>query len=175
MADTTPTQGPGARWLARLLTQPRVRVAHRLGAGLVLETELIRDRHPLPVPFVLGYTPTADGGWALEHANAGASSVSIQDDGAYLFLSDQRVRGHAGRTVRRHRPGRQPELVFSSPRDVVSYAAGGTTAVAAVWLHPDARSLAEDATLRAAGAADLCTAHLVRGDLWPRSGYHADG
>ena len=72
MADKTPTEGPGAAWLGRLLTQPRVKVAHRLGAGLVLEAELIRDRRPLPVPFVLGYTPTADGGWELAHAHAGA-------------------------------------------------------------------------------------------------------
>ena len=151
--------GPGAEWLARLLTQPRVKFAHRLGAELVLEAELIRDRRPLPVPFILGYTPTTDGGWALAHAHAGASSVSIADDGGYLFLSD--LRGHNGRTLRRHRPGRTPELVFSSSRDVVSYAAAGTTAVAAVWMHSD--------------ATDSCTAYLVRGDLWPRSAYHADG
>lgn len=182
MAEPTPIEGPGTRWLARLLTQPRVRVAHRLGAELVLEAELTRDRRPFPVPFVLGYTPAAAGGWALAHAYAGASSVSIEPGGGYLFLSDvrcaeQRARVHAGRTLRRHRPGPrlEPELLFSSPRDVVSYAAGGSTAVAAVWLHPDARSLAQDAELRAAGAAELCSARVVRGDLWPRSAYQTDG
>jgi len=180
MADTTPTEGPGAELLGRLLSQPRVNAAHRLGADLVLEAELIRDRRPLPVPFVLGYTPTADGGWALGHAHAGASSVSIVDDGGYLFLSDQhgpeqQACRHAGRTLRYHRPGREPGLVFSTPRDVVSYAAGNQAVVAAVWLRPDARSLAEDTELRIAALADPRTSHLVRGDLWLQSAYHADG
>ncbi|HEU5469195.1 MAG TPA: prolyl oligopeptidase family serine peptidase [Actinophytocola sp.] len=180
MAEPIPIEEPGAALLARLLTRPRVRVAHRLGAGLIVEAELARDRRPLPVPFVLGYTPTARGGMALAHAYAGASSVSVEPGGGYLFLSDLRSAGQAGRTLRRHRLGPdgsagEPELVFGAPRDVVSYAVGGPTALAAVWVSPDARSLAEDAALRAARAADLCTARVVRGDLWPRSAYHADG
>lgn len=157
-------------WLARLLTQPRVRVAHRLGADLLVEAELIRDRRPEPVPFVLAYTETG-----LDHAYAGASSVTVAGDG-YLFLSDlrcsvQRARGHGGRSLRRHRPGPrcEPELVFSAHRGVVSYAAAGDIAVAAVWSPPDADSL------EVPPVENHVTAQVLRGDLWPRSAHQFDG
>jgi hypothetical protein len=156
--------------LDRLLSRPRVLAAHRLGADLLVEAELTRERRPEPVPFVLGYTTTG-----LEHAHAGASSVTVAGDG-YLFLSDlrcavQRARGHGGRSLRRHRPGprREPELVFSSHKGVVSYAAAGQTAVAAVWLPPDASSL------HVPPVEDHVTAQVLRGDLWPRSAHRFDG
>lgn len=179
---STEDGGPSASLLELLLAQPRIQVAHRLGADLLLESKLKRDGRPDPVPFVLGYSLRSNDGWTLEHAYAGASSVTVVDDGCYLFLSDmrsdeQRARGHAGRSLRRHRPGprRDPELLLSVPRDVVSYAAAASTAVAAVWMNAEARSLAEDRGMRATGARNGQTATVVWGDLWLRSSYHADG
>jgi acetyl esterase/lipase len=167
-AEVIEDEGPGPARFAELLDQPRVQVAHRLGADLLVEAELRRDGRADPVPFVLGYA-AADGGWVLRHAHAGASSVTVGADGGYLFLSDrrsaeQRDRGHAGRSLWRHRPGADhaPLVVLTSPRDVVSYAAAASTVVAAVWL-PEGPS------------EDGRTATVVSGDLWPRSAYHCDG
>ncbi|MDI5970806.1 prolyl oligopeptidase family serine peptidase [Streptomyces sp. SL13] len=118
MATVTEDGGPGAAALEVLLAQPRVRTAHRLGDGLLVEADLRRPGRADPVPYVLGYGPapatadrppgdagrrTAPHGTAtvtapdrapaqpvLEYAYAGASSVTVTGDGGHLFLSDMR-------------------------------------------------------------------------------------
>ncbi|WP_141662901.1 alpha/beta fold hydrolase [Streptomyces sp. Wb2n-11] len=142
-----------------LLGQVRAEIAHRLGDGLVLEARMTRPDRPYPVPFVLGYAPGPDGDLTLAHAYAGASAVTVLDDG-YLFLSDTKAGN--GRSLRRHRPDAETELVLSPGRDVVSYAAGGSVVVAAAWVPVDR-------------ADPHRTAVLLDGDLWPRSGYQAAG
>lgn len=178
-ARTPITAGcPGAATLEVLLAQPRAQVAHRTRSGLLLEVEMRRDGRPEPVPFVLGYTPRPAGGWTLAHAYAGASTVTVQDDGGYLFLSDMRPGGQwAGRSLWRHRPNacRDPEPLLRTPRGIVSYAAARSTVVAAAWMDATAHSLAEDRDLAATRAPGGRTATVVRGDLWPRSAYQADG
>ncbi|MFE7172549.1 alpha/beta hydrolase family protein [Streptomyces sp. NPDC057616] len=176
--------GPGAAVLEVLLAQPRVQAAHRLGSALLVEAELRRAGRADLVPFVLGYVPGPGGELVLEHAHAAASSVTLTGDGGYLFLSDRRAgraaaRGHGGRSLWWHRPQapREPRLVLSAPRGVVSYAASryGDVAVAAVWIRDGATSLAEDQLRREADAPDRATVTWVRGDLWPRSSYHVPG
>ncbi|MFF4911167.1 alpha/beta hydrolase family protein [Streptomyces sp. NPDC001260] len=164
-----------------LLTQPRVQAAHRHGSGLLIEAELRRSGRRALVPFVLGYGQEPGGKTVLEHAHAGAASVTITDGGGYLFLSDRRPGpdpdGYGGRCLWQHRPQtpREPRLVLGAPDGVVSYAAAGTTAVAAVWMRVEAGCLAEDRRLRAADTPERATATLVRADLWPRSQYHRPG
>ncbi|MFF0055892.1 alpha/beta hydrolase family protein [Streptomyces microflavus] len=142
-----------------LLDQVRAEVAHRLGAGLVLEARLNRPDRPYPVPFVLGYAPGPDGDLALAHAYAGASAVTVLDDG-YLFLSNTKAR--TGRSLRRHRPEAEAEVVLSSARDVVSYAVAASVVIAATWTPADQ-------------ADPHRTAAVLDGDLWPRSGYQNAG
>ncbi|MEC4019765.1 S9 family peptidase [Streptomyces sp. H27-D2] len=142
-----------------LLGQVRAEVAHRLGAGLVLEARLTRPDRPYPVPFVLGYTPAPDGDLTLAHAYAGASAVTVLDDG-YLFLSDTKAR--TGRSLRRHRPETKAELVLSPGRDVVSYAAASSVVIAAAWVPADQ-------------ADPHRTAAMVDSDLWPHSSYQSAG
>jgi len=175
-------EGQGASLLKLILAQPRVQCAHRLGEALLVEAELPRVSRPEPVPFVLGYTQSSPGGWTLDHAHAGASSVTIVGDGSYLLLSDmrseeRRALGYAGRSLWRCRAGAEhhPELLFGSRRDVVSYAAASSIAVAAVWMAATALSVQEDRQIRADKALVGCTASMVSGDLWPRSCYQMDG
>ncbi len=182
MASSLDHGGPGASLLALILAQPRVQCAHRLGEALLVEAELSRASRPEPVPFVLGYTQSSLGGWTLDRAHAGASSVTIVGDGSYLLLSDMRSEerrelDYSGRSLWRCRPGAEhhPELLFGSPRDVVSYAAASSLAVAAVWMTATACSVDEDRRIRADRSLTGCTSSLVRGDLWPRSGYQLDG
>ncbi|WP_208903964.1 S9 family peptidase [Streptomyces incarnatus] len=174
--------GPGAAAVEVLLAQPRVQVAHRLGSGLLIEAELRRAGRRDLVPFVLGHARGPGGDLVLEHAHAAASSVTVTGGGGYLFLSDRRAGDEAapgcgGRSLWLHRPQapREPRLVLGAPRGVVSYAAAGAAAVAAVWVRAGAASLAEDRELRAADAPDGDTVTLVRGDLWPQSQYHTPG
>jgi acetyl esterase/lipase len=176
-------EGPGASLVEPLLAQPRVNLAHRLGDDLLVEADLRRDGHPDPVPFILGYSARRDADPVLEHAYAAASSVTVLDEDSYLFLSDRRdrrqeIRGHAsqfsGRSLWRHRRGsrQRPELLLSAAGGVVSYAAGAGTAVASVWGHAEA---AGERDGRGPSRPEGLTATLVRGDLWPRSSYQADG
>ncbi|MFE7854120.1 alpha/beta hydrolase family protein [Streptomyces sp. NPDC057403] len=174
-------EGPGAAAVEVLLAQPRVQAAYRHGSGLLIEAELRRSGRRALVPFVLGYTQVPGGKPVLEHAHAGAASVTITAGGGYVFLSDRRPGpdpgGYGGRCLWQHRPHapREPRLVLGAPDGVVSYAAAGTAVVAAVWMRVEAGCLAEDGRLRAADTPERATATLVRGDLWPRSAYHRPG
>ncbi|MFJ3303748.1 alpha/beta hydrolase family protein [Streptomyces sp. NPDC086549] len=175
-------EGPGGALLEALQSPLRVQAAHRHGTGLLLEAELLRANRRDLVPFVLGYGARDDGGWTLRHAHAAAAEVTVTADGGYLFLSDLRPKdrpGHryGGRSLWHHHPGARPEprLLLGTPVGVTSYAAGATAAVAAVWLKDRARTLAEDAALRAHEPAAPSTATLVEADLWPLSAYHRPG
>lgn len=180
----TGDEGPGAALLEVLLSLPRVRVAHRFGTELLVETELHRAGRRDPVPFVLAYgtrtdSGRTDDGRVLRRAHAAASAVTVGSDGTYLFLSDQRPRDgsgaeYGGRALWQWQQA-GPRLVLGTADGVISYAAGGTTAVAAVWLKERARSLAEDVELRASEPATAATATLVEADLWPHSAYHRPG
>jgi acetyl esterase/lipase len=171
--------GPGTSLLEGLLSQPRVNLAHRLGDGLLVEAELLRDGRPDPVPFILGYFARSDADPVLEHAYAGASWVTVLDEESYLFLSDRRDglqqnQGHVGRSLWRHwrESGRRPELLLSAAGGIVSYAAAAGTVIASVW---GAAEAASDRGGRGARMPDGQTGTLVRGDLWPTSSYQANG
>ena len=175
-------RGTGVALLDLMRGQPRTEVGHRFNGGLLLESKLVRSQRPKPVPFILGYSPADGSGLTLEHVHAGASAVTVIGDSTYLFLSDvrgeqQRENGYRGRSLRRHQPDqrREPELLLGTARDVVSFAAASSNAVAAVWMDPLATSLADDAARREARPAVPPTAAVVGGDLWPRSSYNADG
>ncbi len=184
MNETTATkaEGPGASLVDLLLAQPRVRVARRLGAGLLLEVELRRVGHPLPVPFVFCYALRPSAGWVLEHVYAGASSATVFDDSSYLFMSDmpsdeQRRHEDTGRSLWRHQPepGHDPVPVMSAPRGVVSYAAAASTAVAAVWADAEACSLTEDRERQRTATPKGQAAVVAGTDPWARVGHRADG
>ncbi|WP_052433990.1 S9 family peptidase [Streptacidiphilus melanogenes] len=161
----------GQELVDRLLAPPRLLTARRLPGGLLLEAELRRDTRPVPVPYLLGYSPSAAGGWRLTHAHAAARRPTVLDAGDYLFLSDRRparsdVPHHHGRSLWRHRADapRTPQQVLSVPGGVESYAATASTVLITCWAPSGATSLPatqED--------QDGRTATLVRGDLWPRS------
>ncbi|QES48329.1 hypothetical protein DEJ50_11365 [Streptomyces venezuelae] len=170
------TEGSAGTALFELLrTQQRLTRAHRLGSRLLVESQIERENRPDLVPFVLGYSPDHGDGPTLLHAHAGASSVTVLGDEDYLFLSDRRPPAEnslgsvGGRSLWRHREGREPQALLGTARDVVCYAAAGRTAVAAVWVHAKADSFAADRALREQEAREGLTAVTVEGDLWPRS------
>lgn len=169
------TEGAAGDALFDLIrAQQRLKRAHRLGGRLLVESDIERENRPDLVPFVLGYAFDDDGEPALRHAHAGASSVTVIGDDDYLFLSDRRPRAPhpvGGRSLWRHREGSEPQALLGTARDVVGYAAGGRTVVAAVWLHAQADSFASDRVLREESARKGLTALTVDGDLWPRSGH----
>ncbi|MFJ1792406.1 alpha/beta hydrolase family protein [Kitasatospora griseola] len=174
MSEPTAEGTAGTALFDLIRAQQRLKSAHRFGSRLLVESDIERENRSDLVPFVLGYSFDGDDGPTLQHAHAGASSVTVLGDDDYLFLSDRRPRAEhpvGGRSLWRHREGRRPEALLGTARDVVCYAAAGRTAVAAVWVHAEADSLASDRALREGAAQDGLTAVIVGGDLWPRSGH----
>ena len=164
----------GTALFALIRAQQRLKSAHRLGDLLLVESDTERESRPDLVPFVLGYSFDSDDGPTLRHAHAGASSVTVLGDDDYLFLSNRRPRTGdpvGGRSLWRHREGREPEALLGTARDVVCYAAAGRTAVAATWVDAGADSLASDRAIREESDRRGRTAVTVDGDLWPHSGH----
>ncbi|MER5931201.1 prolyl oligopeptidase family serine peptidase [Streptomyces sp. NPDC002054] len=172
MSEPTTEGAAGTALFELFRAQQRLKTAHRFGSRLLVESDIERENRPDLVPFVLGYS--SDDGHVLQHAHAGASSVTVLSDDDYLFLSDRRPQSGGsvgGRSLWRHREGREPEALLGTARDVVCYAAAGQTAVAAVWVHAEADSFASDRVLREQSAREGLTAVTVDGDLWPRSSH----
>lgn len=172
----------GAQLLEEQLSRVRVKTAHRLGAGLLVEADLRRAGRPDLVPFVLSYSSNDLGTWSLERAHAGASSVNLLDGDRYLFLSDAESPAACGADLggrslllQRADTGVEPEVLLRTGRDIVSYTASASAAVAAVWMRPEAAGFAQDLSIRRRERSSGKTASIVSGDLWPRSGYHLDG
>lgn len=172
MSESTAEGAAGAALFGLLRKQQRLKTAHRLGSRLLVESDIERENRPDLVPFVLGYSPDGDGERVLQHAHAGASSVTVLGDDEYLFLSDRRPRAEGpvgGRSLWRHRDGQEPQALLGTARDVVCYSAAGPAAVAAVWVHAEADDFTSDRALREKQARQGLTAVTVDGDLWPRS------
>ncbi|MFE1290890.1 alpha/beta hydrolase family protein [Streptomyces sp. NPDC058751] len=174
MSEPTTEGTAGTALFDLIRAQQRLKRAHRLGSRLLVESDIEREGRPDLVPFVLGYSFDHAGEPTLRHAHAGASSVTVIGDDDYLFLSDRRPPAPdpvGGRSLWRHREGREPKALLGTARDVVCYAAAGRTAVAAAWFHAQADSFAADRALRREPARQGLTAVTVDGDLWPRSGH----
>ncbi|UFQ13953.1 MULTISPECIES: S9 family peptidase [Streptomyces] len=173
MSEPTTEGAAGAALFDLIRAQQRLKSAHRLGSRLLVESDIERKNRPDLVPFVLAYSFDGDEP-TLRHAHAGASSVTVLGTDDYLFLSNRRPPAAdpvGGRSLWRHREGREPEALLGTARDVVGYAAADRTVVAAVWVHAEADSFASDRALREESARQGLTAVTLDGDLWPRSGH----
>ncbi|MGP3937987.1 prolyl oligopeptidase family serine peptidase [Nonomuraea sp. KM88] len=164
---------PGERVLEAILAQRRVRVAHRCGRHILVEADVPRPGRPVPVPFVLNYLIDAGGNWELARADGHAAAVCVLDDETYLHLgaAPQATGGHAIWQVR----GDVSSLVLETRRGIVSFAAGGPFAVAALWTGPGARSLTADDEAADAWRASGESAAFPTGDVWPLLGHRVDG
>lgn len=163
----------GEALLAALLSERRVRVAHRWGSRLLVETDAPRPGKSTPVPFVLEYEETAGGGQHLARAHGSAVNVNVESDERYLYLGAS-VKNPSQQAVWRAGTS-SPQIVLETERGVVSYGAGEGCVIAAVWAEHAAPSLEiDDARARAWRESGEHAAFPAL-DTWPVLGHRGDG